>query len=80
MPMGRCLDITPPLVAHSPLMEATGCHLGHLQGERQRWPLQWLVDSGIHGWRQSTRLVLGSFTPDCPLPYWTISLDPLLHG
>ena len=49
--MGRCLDITPLLVAHSPLMETTGSHLGHLQGERQRWLLQWLVDSGIHGWR-----------------------------
>ena len=50
-------------------------------GETQRCLLQSrqelvfvVSDSGIHGWRQSTRLALGSFFPDCPVSYWTIHL------
>ena len=34
----------------------------------------WLVDSGMYRWRKSTHPLLGSFSPDCPLPYWRISL------
>ena len=60
-------------------METAGFQHGYLQGEdHTEMPFAkstracvcgCVVDSGIHGLRQSTRLVLGSFTPDCPLPF-----------